>query len=774
MKTTRYISRKKSIFITFLISYVGMLIIPVVIGAVCYFKPSEIVKSNIENYNMAMLEQAQKIIDEELRAIDSIVLDIALNPKVQEFAYYKYPMGNNEIYKMANILKELSKHGAINNSIYQVFVYFKNSDIILNNSAKYSPQFYFNEITPYKDLTYEEWYSLIGRYQNMKILSSQALQFKSGNKDVLSIYQSFPLQLKSSYLGTVGIEIDMQRFKSIVEGINLVNKGVFYIVDKDEIIMSIGNEKHTYNFLNNATSGTDKNYFYDHINGEEIAVSYIPSRHSTWLYVSIVPIDEFMGDLKNIRNIIVGITVLGLLLGFIVAYLMAKRNYKPIREIVEQLKARFGILPSNSNNEIVFLNEVTAATLMENQKIRDRLKEHSPIIRTSVLTQLLRGNTDIGKVLIKSNGEFINMHFRHENFCVILVTIDDCSKFISRDSIDERSFVKILISDTCEKYGNIGSIAYPVDIDWDEVAVILNYDRDIDNSNLHINEVAKKIRDTLSTTYSIFVSVGIGSLCEGLGGITESYKDARRAKEYKMIKGKSSIISIDQIPYENNIYVYSLDTEYQLINTIKVGDADRAKTILKKVLDENFVNRKLSMELARCLFFDIMSTIIKLINEMNVEYLARFNEEFESGTALLKCGTIDEMSETINKILMDVCEYLRSNKKSHNEELRDRILAYINDKFMDNNICLTAIAEEIEITPNYLSTFFKEQVGKNIAEYINELRINEAKRLLLQSYFSVSAIAEVIGYTNSSIFIRAFKKYEGITPGQYRESIPLE
>lgn len=71
----------------------------------------------------------------------------------------------------------------------------------------------------------------------------------------------------------------------------------------------------------------------------------------------------------------------------------------------------------------------------------------------------------------------------------------------------------------------------------------------------------------------------------------------------------------------------------------------------------------------------------------------------------------------------------------------------------------------------YLSRFFKKQAGCGVLDYIHEIRIREAKRLMAETDSSIKDISEQVGYYNSLTFIRAFKRQEGCTPGQYRDTL---
>ena len=75
----------------------------------------------------------------------------------------------------------------------------------------------------------------------------------------------------------------------------------------------------------------------------------------------------------------------------------------------------------------------------------------------------------------------------------------------------------------------------------------------------------------------------------------------------------------------------------------------------------------------------------------------------------------------------------------------------------------------MQITASYLSRMFRERYGVSILNYISETRIKSAKKALCETKKSIYEIAEENGFLSSNVFIKAFKKQEGITPGAYRE-----
>ena len=75
------------------------------------------------------------------------------------------------------------------------------------------------------------------------------------------------------------------------------------------------------------------------------------------------------------------------------------------------------------------------------------------------------------------------------------------------------------------------------------------------------------------------------------------------------------------------------------------------------------------------------------------------------------------------------------------------------------------------MVPRYISKVFKDETGEGLLDHINRLRIQQAKKIMQNKNLVLEDVAGQVGFTNVNSFIRVFKKYEGITPGKYRESL---
>ena len=93
---------------------------------------------------------------------------------------------------------------------------------------------------------------------------------------------------------------------------------------------------------------------------------------------------------------------------------------------------------------------------------------------------------------------------------------------------------------------------------------------------------------------------------------------------------------------------------------------------------------------------------------------------------------------------------------------------YIQEQFDNPMFSLQTMAEHFSMSTSSLSGYFKKQSGSLLTDYVTELRIGKAKRLLRESDLSVQAVSVAVGYCSCMSFIRRFRLITGSTPGEYR------
>lgn len=149
------------------------------------------------------------------------------------------------------------------------------------------------------------------------------------------------------------------------------------------------------------------------------------------------------------------------------------------------------------------------------------------------------------------------------------------------------------------------------------------------------------------------------------------------------------------------------------------------------------------------------------------------------------CGSQDETEKNsaylhIKSLLFDMLAVLYKNdcfvhiKEVRNEneqqiENLKKVLLYINENY-SSPIRLDELARLVSLNSQYFCRYFKENIGKTVTEYINEVRIAKAAQALAETNAKIITIAQDTGFENIGYFIRRFKKEKGVTPSEYREN----
>lgn len=149
-----------------------------------------------------------------------------------------------------------------------------------------------------------------------------------------------------------------------------------------------------------------------------------------------------------------------------------------------------------------------------------------------------------------------------------------------------------------------------------------------------------------------------------------------------------------------------------------------------------------------------------------------FFNELNPLDRIQKCETLREIKIQITATVHSACEYVEKKKRTHNFLLKDNIIRFIQENYADINLNVQMIAYKFEMNPVYISRFAKEQLGDSLLDFINKVRLGKVKELMRNGKLSAVEIAKQTGYCNIRAFIRVFKKYEGMTLGQYKKECP--
>jgi YesN/AraC family two-component response regulator len=131
-------------------------------------------------------------------------------------------------------------------------------------------------------------------------------------------------------------------------------------------------------------------------------------------------------------------------------------------------------------------------------------------------------------------------------------------------------------------------------------------------------------------------------------------------------------------------------------------------------------------------------------------------------------STPEEARQYARQVNGQAIELRDSESKKQQRDLLTKAIGFIDKHYPDESISLDRVAREVNISPNYFSAMFSQEVGQTFVEYLTSKRIDEAKRMLRQTDKRSSEIAFAVGYKDPHYFSFVFKKVSGCTPSEYR------
>ncbi len=131
------------------------------------------------------------------------------------------------------------------------------------------------------------------------------------------------------------------------------------------------------------------------------------------------------------------------------------------------------------------------------------------------------------------------------------------------------------------------------------------------------------------------------------------------------------------------------------------------------------------------------------------------------------CFCLGEMHRVLVMLSASYFEDLKSH--SAERSVADLIRNYIMQHYADPLLSTKEISDHVNLSASYACTVFKNETGKTLNQFITEFRMEKAKELLRDPRSHITGIAQLVGYNDGNYFGKAFKKYTGLSPSEYRE-----
>ncbi|MEL7567391.1 MAG: response regulator [Dehalobacterium sp.] len=210
---------------------------------------------------------------------------------------------------------------------------------------------------------------------------------------------------------------------------------------------------------------------------------------------------------------------------------------------------------------------------------------------------------------------------------------------------------------------------------------------------------------------------------------------------------------------------YPLDKEKTIITALKQNDLK----LFTATFDE-FTNQLLKSTNTTSTFkirlFELIIILSRTLADFGLNEAEIRQFVIKNFETICGINVFTEVKTFIESLKNRLIETVNINNQS-GKELIKRILNYINTHFA-NDLSLDSLSQRFHFSSCHISRLIKKETGLTYPEYLNQIRLKEAKKLLRSSDLTTSKIAHEVGYNEVSHFNRIFKKTIGITPSRYR------
>lgn len=642
MKSKFYHQNK--LFVKFFISYLILLIFSLAMFGAAYISFEKDKKEYFYQYNISMLEQSKHIIENYINEVELISDNFETNPVISDLCAGRISTDEfkeNNYIELNRILYEIRSRTKVADKVY---LYITKEETVLSDSEVMSAKTFYNSNPQYKNMEYSDFESSYLNVYDYKKFSGFSPSGQLENS-YITYSQSFPENDYKRSDFKLLIRIDSEKIGKVLNPISGGGDALTMILDKSGNVI-YKNSKDIKTDPKKLVRYLSKNSDIIELSNTNEMLTYTKSKEENgWIYAVALSKDVFLSEITRLKHLVLLFSLGYLVVGVFIAQLLLKKNYQPIKHIIDKL-SRNSEVKTNYRDEMDFIHSVVEDLTIRNKKMNDVISKQSEQMKTAALGDILTGSANAAA--IEEVFKKYNLPFIYENYAVVVVSVNDIKDY----SDDEKSVIYYAINNMADELFSALYLFEKIIDTSGNIAFMVNVEDENEEAFIEdVKFVCELLSDIMTNEFSVKVGISISSLRKGIESLANSYNEAITALS----------ASCENI------------TDYRDIQTNRV---------------------------------------LKMISDIE---------------------------------------------------------KYIDAHYMNNNLSNTVIADEFNITGQYLSVLFKKHKGENLQNYIARVRVDYAKELLKSEKYTVFQIANMVGYSNDIGFIRMFKKLEGITPGKYRQ-----
>ncbi|MFD0681226.1 MULTISPECIES: helix-turn-helix domain-containing protein [unclassified Paenibacillus] len=754
--------------------YVAVFVSIVILTAsLSYWSVAVHVKEDLDATRIDLLKQLGQKVDLVLRGIDKTTLNLVQEMEVVRFMEGNLPEDQQKYEVFNNLSNTLRTILDANNILSSIYLYSSGNNLIASSSTLEKRSQFFDS----------EWVDMFHKINDISVwigprkVTYNANTSYSINKNVITLMRSYPLTATGlRKKGSVAANINEEKLNELISDTNS-RLGQVFVMDGMGNVISHQNKERLYQNTGKIWFGDDFDQLQQsgqqkiQIDGMNGQVYYYTSPYTGWIFMNFMPDEKQDEQLGVIRNILLTVALGMVVFAVIAALMLSNRFYRPmqqaLRSISTQLKGEADSSPAEMYGNLDYLEKKFSQVITDNRTMNQQLRDSKPVMKWSLLMDLLLGNRT-SFAAEKPLFDFLGIRLYSSNYIVMVAEFDKPEELGSERDAQLYTFG---LCNMAEEYMNATGKGASIQLELGKAAFIMSFEDENASGNIVTAlSIGELIHSSVEQYFNKSVSIGLSRHTENMRGLKLAYLESLEALKYKLVLGMNMVLSIEDLKIpssESTIKIFA--TREGVADALREGNVKKTEQLfdelINKAVQENFPPETMKQLCVQVLVESLSEAL-----ELNVDVSEITRKHGDLYQTINNSQELAEIRAYSKNILIELIRLIQEKRSSRSKnEAFPKILDYIHDNYQRADLSLNLIAEKFDFSVSYLSRLFKEQMECNFLEYLIGIRVRAAQEMLISTGMKINEIAEEVGYSNSYSFNRIFKKYTGMTPGEYKE-----
>ncbi len=734
--------KRSNLFRSYLLCNLALVLLPVVIFAPLFYSSAyDQLKGEIVTMRRINLDQTARTIDSKLRSFGSMVLYASLDP---DLTPYQLKKGD---YSTITALRHLRLHSSPLD-YEEIFLYIHKHEAFYGTSGSMTAAT-FREIYNLSGAwDWDDFYRLIDHPVNYSTSPPACYLTETAVRDDSHLLVIHPwLTSSQPYGAAIGL-INIAFFEELLKNLSNDLNSTAYIFQGNQVLFAgtegpdrLAVEQYLAKNIQNRESDSVR------INGVNYLVTFSSSEVNSWQYMILIPRSSIISLLISEKTLVFFVLLLVVICCIVLGVVLAMFNYMPIHKIGELLlKSSARAMPANRHEELKQIEQHVVEIVHNNQSMTRELDESKEHVRQSMLYQLMCGNAKAADASYKEKLELLGIMLHGPGYRVVVVGFSDKLTTDVRNNI-------------LQSLQTAGFAA--VEAMYKEYfAILLNSEQDKEKTC----ELIHQLQEQLSPYQDCGMSFGVGQVYNDLPALRQSFVEAVAAFESTSGKDIRFFETISS-GSSTGLDWYPGKAQIRLAEAIRQGNELAVESAVRE-LEQLLGSLVISLDAFQLHFFisSILLQLLPVINDLgDSEIHERFNQ-------LIRFTHVDDFISLLDELSVKLARTFNQERVSRQNQVFHAILAYIDEHYTEQDLSLSGIADQFDMTSSTLSRLFSDSTGMRFIDYLSHKRLMKASELLTKTKLSIRDIVEQIGYIDVSSFTRKFTAEYGQSPGRFRQN----